>query len=244
VTERTNEELRDEEAAEEAAEEPVIGPRATVLGLFTPHRLFGLTDGVFAIAMTLLALDVRIPEGVEGVKGFNEAAHAFYGDFFVFLVAFGITGRFWLINHRMLARLKAVDEGVLNRSISFLAGISSIPVATAVLFRFGSAPQAVSFAAVLLAATALLSARLWWYMSAPERQLIDPDPDPDARLIRLVHMLYSPVIYLLAIPTAYLLQRLGTDNEHVAWATLTWLLLIVDARFVRLVRWYRARRTA
>jgi uncharacterized membrane protein len=231
--------------AEERVDE---GTRTDRAGLFTPHRLFGLTDGVFAIAMTLLALDVRIPdEGVpETVAGFGHAAHAFYGDFFVFIVAFAITGRFWMINHKMLARLKAVDEGVLNRSISFLAGISSIPVATAVLFRFGGVPQAVTFVSLLLALTALLSARLWWYLSAPERQLIDPDPDPEARLIRLLHLLWSVPVYLLAIPVAYLLESLGSgsDDKHVAFAMFTWLLLAGDGVFVRLVHRFRVSRAS
>lgn len=201
-------------------------------GLSSPHRLFALADGVFAISMTLLALDVRIPEGVlETPDAFREASGDLYSEFGVFVLAFVIAGRFWVSNHRIMSRLHTADTGVLNRVISFLAGICSIPVATAVLVRFGGVPAAVTFAALLLAGTSLLSGRLWWYLSDPVRHL--SDNDPATRLPVLLQTLWSSGVYLLAIPIAHLLGSVG-DGEHVGYATLIWLLLIVDGRFARL----------
>jgi uncharacterized membrane protein len=211
------------------------GPR----GLNSPNRLFALTDGVFAIAMTLLALDVRMPDDVkETVSSYGGAAHAFYGDYGVFIIAFVITGRLWLVNHKMMSQLVTVDDGVLQRTISFLAGISSIPVATAILFRFGSIPQAVAFASLILALTTLLSARLGWYLSDPERGL--SRVDPAMRLPNLLRLIWGAVIFLLAIPIAYLLYALThAPHGHVAYAMLSWLLIAGDSTFVRLV--YRIR---
>src|SRR5689334_17505924 len=127
-----------------------------------------LVDGVFAISMTLLALDVRIPDEVdETAAGFAENAPHLLGRFLVFVVAFLITSRFWIVNHRQMATLHHVDSGVIQRTVLFLAGITSLPVATGVLFRFGGVPHAVAFAALVLAATAALSLRLWRYVSDP-----------------------------------------------------------------------------
>lgn len=208
-------------------------------GLSSPHRLFALADGVFAISMTLLALDVRIPDDVpETSAAFSDTARAFYGNFGVFILAFLITGRFWLVNHGIMARLHTVDKRVLGRTIMFLAGICSIPVATSVLFRFGSIPQAVSFAALLLAATSLSSARLWWYLSRPDRNL--SNDDPATRLPVLLRALWTSGVFLLAIPVAYLLPHVG-GGEHVGYATLVWLLLLFDNPFARLVLRLRRR---
>jgi uncharacterized membrane protein len=222
------------EAETEAETEAGAGAGEGLLS--SPHRLFALVDGVFAIAMTLLALDVKVPDDVlDTSAGFNAAAGDFYGHFGVFIAAFVITSRFWLSNHKIMSRLKSVDGGVLLRTMSFLAGISSVPVATAVLFRFGSAPQAVAFVSLLLSATSLLAARLWWYMSDPNRQL--SEVDPSTRLPVLLPSLWNSGVFLLAIPVAYLLQQIQSspDDDLVAYSLLTWLLLAFDGVFVGLV---------
>jgi uncharacterized membrane protein len=209
--------------------------------LGSPNRLFALTDGVFAIAMTLLALDVRMPDDIrETVSSYGHAAPAFYGDFGVFIIAFVITSRFWLANHKMMSGLVTVDDGVLQRTITFLTGICSIPVVTAVLFRFGSIPQAVTFASLILALTTLLSARLGWYLSDPELRL--SRVDPALRLPDLLRLVWNAAIFLLAIPIAYLLHALNPEpHGPVAYAMLSWLLLAGDAMFVRLVYWIRGK---
>ncbi|HST82768.1 MAG TPA: TMEM175 family protein [Kineosporiaceae bacterium] len=202
-------------------------------GLHAPHRLFALADGVFAISMTLLALDVRIPEKVPDTQaGFVAASGEFYGRFGVFVVAFLIAGRFWVSNHRIMAELRSVDSGGLERTVLFLAGVSSLPVATAVLFRFGDVPHAVTFASVLLAVTTLLSARLWWYVSDPARHL--SETTAEVRNATMLQLLFTTIVFLLAIPIAYLLPQSETDSR-AAWATLTWLLLIFDNQFSGLV---------
>ena len=204
----------------------------------TPHRLFGLADGVFAISMTLLALDVRVPDDVPNTAaGFADGAGDLYRQYGIFLLAFYVTGRFWLSNHRMLARLHHVDDGTLERAVMFLAGICSLPVATTLLFRFGDSPRAVTSAAVLLAVTSELSARLWWYISDPERDLLDIDRAGRRRM--LWKLAYNTAVFLLAIPVAYLLPQVS--DLPSAWAPLVWLLLPVDGWISTLVLRLRRR---
>jgi hypothetical protein len=103
-----------------------------------------------------------------------------------------------------------------------------------VLFRFGSAPQAVAFVSLLLSLTSLLGARLWWYLSDPNRQL--SDVDPSTRLPVLLPSLWNSGVFLLAIPVAYALQPLRSGSDSlVAYSLLTWLLLAFDGVFVGLV---------
>jgi uncharacterized membrane protein len=227
-----------------SAAEPAESAVAAALhegGLHAPHRLFALADGIFAISMTLLALDVRIPETVPDTRaGFVDAFGEFFGQFGIFVVAFLIAGRFWMSNHRNMAGLRAVDTGVLQRTVLFLVGVSALPVATSVLFRFGAVPHAVTFASVLLALTTLMSARLWWYISDPARGL--SDVSAEVRTSTMLRSLFTTIVYLLAIPIAYLLPQSETDSR-TAWATLIWLLLILDGQFSGLVLRLRGRRT-
>ncbi len=199
-----------------------------------PHRLFALADGVFAISMTLLALEVRIPDDVES---FADGAHKFYSLFGIFLLAFVITGRFWLSNHWMLAKLHHIDDRVLELMIIFLAGICSLPVATTLLFRFGDDSGAVSFAAGLLGVTSLFSARLWWYVSEPARDLCEIDRD--VRRGTMFNQIFNGVIFLLAIPLAYLVPQIS--DHSASFATFVWLLLPTDDLFRKLLpaRWWR-----
>ena len=90
--------------------------------------------------------------------------------------------------------------------------------------------QAVAFASVLLAATSLLSARLWWYVSDPERRL--SEVDPDTRLSTLVRPLFNVGIFLLAVPTAFALTNTDAGSGY---SPLIWLLLLFDVRFSRLM---------
>ena len=190
-------------------------------GLYAPERLLMLVDGVFAISMTLLVLDVRIPEDVpDTAEAFGEALGPLLGRLGVFVAAFVITSRFWLVSHRQMSVLLAVDHGVAQRTILFLAGITSLPVATGVLFRFGDRPGAVAFAAAVLAVTGATSARLWWYVSSPRRPLAEVDED--TRRETMVRMILVVVVYLLAIPAAYLVPR-----GAVAYVPLVWFVLVV-----------------
>jgi uncharacterized membrane protein len=189
--------------------------------LYRLDRLLTLLDGVFAISMTLLVLDVRIPDDVpDTAAGFNGALGHLLGRLGVFVAAFLITSRFWMLSHRQLAGLTAVDRGVGERTILFLAGITTLPVATGVLFRYSDVPGAVTFAAVVLALTGALAGRLWWYASSPKRDLMEVEARD--RHVMMLRMVLVVVTYLLAIPLAYLLPA-----DHAGLAPLPWLLLIV-----------------
>src|SRR3954466_5171166 len=205
--------------------EPVNSTRALDRrhGRYRPERLLTLVDGVFAISMTLLVLDVRVPDDVpDTAAAFGENAGVLLGRLGVFVAAFLITSRFWLVHHRQMALLEAVDVGVLERTILFLAAITSLPVATGVLFRFGDVRGAVVFAAVVLAVTAALSARLWWYMSSPERGLADVDPDDRRRT--MLRSLLVVAVYPPPGPLAY-----AVPEEAIALTPLVWLVLAVVA---------------
>jgi uncharacterized membrane protein len=198
-------------------------------GLYRPERLLTLVDGVFAISMTLLALDVRIPDDVPDTSaGFHANVGNLLGRLGVFVAAFVIASRFWLVHHRQMSALEAVDVGLIERTVLFLAAITSLPVATGVLFRFGDVPGGVTLAAVVLAVTAALSARLWWYMSSPRRGLAHIGVDERRRV--LVRSLLVVVVYLLAIPVAYAVR------PGLAYiAPLVWLVLAaVDPLAARL----------
>ncbi len=187
--------------------------------LHRPHRLNALADGVFAIAMTLLALEIRVPEGIETEQDFvANALGPLLGSLAVFVAAFFIAGQYWLGHHRVMAHVHTVDQRALALSIFALVGVASLPVATSLITGYSRFPAAVAVAGGLLAATSVLSVRLYAHVLRPEFA----DVEPLTRSRYLVAPVVNAVVYLVSIGVAFLLPLAGVNS---AWATLLWLLL-------------------
>ena len=193
------------------------GGRAAVAG-YAAHRLNALCDGVFAIAMTLLALEVRVPEAITDPGRFRALLPTFAGELGLYALAFVITGRFWQSHHRIGGHVHHVDEVAIRRTVAFLTGVAALPVAAALLVRDGQFPDAVAFAAGLLTLTSLLAQLLYRRLTRPE--LSDLDACQRAYLLR--RGLVGTAVLASAVPLAYLLP----DS---AYAPLAWCaLLLVD----------------
>ena len=203
------------------------GQRPERGGLHEPHRINGLADAVFAIAMTLYVLDVRIPESIaDTASGFGDEFPDFLGKFGIFAAAFFLTSRLWIAHHQLMAHVRRVDTDTLVMTVQFLFGIAATPIAMSTLIRYGNVPLAVAFAAGLLALTTLLELRLWLHISSPKRDLADVDPDE--RRETTARILYSLVLYLLVIPLAYALPS-------PAYSMLLWAVLPLSMVVIRLV---------
>jgi uncharacterized membrane protein len=109
--------------------------------LYPKDRIAALTDGIFAVAMTLLVLDLRVPEG----KGTGQlAAHlqVLVGRFDDYIISFVVLCVFWLSHHRLLSRLRGVDPTFLWLNFLFVLFITFVPAVTALVGDYPHAPLA------------------------------------------------------------------------------------------------------
>ncbi|MGE0253563.1 MAG: TMEM175 family protein [Alphaproteobacteria bacterium] len=107
-----------------------VAPRST----FRLERVAALTDGVFAIAITLLVLDVKVPLHSEGDEG--SVLRALLGqkeEFTAWVISFVLIARLWMDIHDALATLKFCDGVQLMLNFALLAGCSMIPFAAALV---------------------------------------------------------------------------------------------------------------
>jgi uncharacterized membrane protein len=190
----------------------------TAAGTYPAHRLNALCDGVFAIAMTLLALELRIPDAGDDPGRFRSMLPEFAGQLGLYALGFVIIGRFWQSHHRLGVHVHHVDQVAIRRTIALLAGVSALPVATALLVRDGQFPEAVAVAAGLMTLTGLLS--LWLYRRLARPELSDLDPGTRAHLLRRGAL--STLVLALALPLAYLLP--DSSYAPLVW----WALLLVE----------------
>jgi uncharacterized membrane protein len=98
----------------------------------SPTRFFALVDGVFAIATTLLVLELKLPEHVEAGRLAHELREL-DADFLAYGIGFLQTFGGWSVSHRLSSRLKGVDQWMILSLGIGLAFVSLIPFSTAAL---------------------------------------------------------------------------------------------------------------
>ena len=165
-------------------------------------RTLALSDGIFAIAMTLVAFQIQAPnlQGSE-VHHLARALGHLGGPYFVFALTFFVIGGFWKGHHRLFARLARVDDRLMSLNLVFLATIAIFPFPSSVLGRYGGETAAV----VLYAGTVILVGTLLGVLTlvARRRRLFASSVTP-AAVHTVVWRAGSLVaIFAASIPVAF-----------------------------------------
>lgn len=126
--------------------------------MFSKNRLEALSDGIFAIVMTLLVLDLKIPAHVphgELWHALREESHAWVS----FAITFAISARFWTLQHNLFAVLERADARSLVTTFLFLGLVSILPFTTSLWGHYLGEPLAffLYFLNQLLIAIALIA---------------------------------------------------------------------------------------
>jgi uncharacterized membrane protein len=113
--------------------------------MFSKARLDALSDGIFGVAMTLLVLDVRLPDdfhprdGGELVQGLVNL----WPKFLPYLLSLGVLGLRWLANVQIRTRAEYVNREYVNWWLLYLMLITCVPFSTIVVGRFGHLAPAI-----------------------------------------------------------------------------------------------------
>lgn len=175
------------------------------------ERIVFFSDAVIAIAITLLAIEIRLPElGHEGGESLLGAITGLWPRYLSFVISFFVIGSYWWVHHRVFRAVRRYDETLIWLNLLFLLCVVFLPFASAVLGEHGNDPIAATFYAGCVAATGLVETALWAYASRRRRLL---DDDVALRAIRLATLraITPPAVFLLSIPVIWL-------NPYVAMA--------------------------
>ncbi len=143
----------------------------------TTQRLEAFSDGVFAIAITLLVLELTIPESRSASPPpLARALAALWPSYLAYLLSFSIVGVYWANHHYIFSFYKHTDHAFNLLNIAFLMSISFLPFPTSILSRYvgiaSQASTAVMFYAFGLLLPAITFLAIWLYASY-KRRLID-----------------------------------------------------------------------
>ncbi len=126
------------------------------------ERLLFFSDAVFAIAITLLVIELKVPAGEYATdQDLANGLLTLVPNYIGFLISFLVIGRFWAGHHHQLAVLADFDETLIWRNLLFLGAIAFLPFPNAVVSHFGSSQTAVLFYTFCLIGTGLLNRRLF-----------------------------------------------------------------------------------
>ena len=128
---------------------------------FQLERLAFFSDAVFAIAITLLIIEVRVPAGTPDTEaGLGQALVDLIPQYIGFVVSFFVIGRFWVGHHRVFGRLARIDDPLISRNLLFLLTIAFMPFPTALVSHFVSTRVGVGAYAAWLTLAGVLNLSL------------------------------------------------------------------------------------
>jgi uncharacterized membrane protein len=189
-------------------------------------RIVNLSDGVFAIAITLLVLDIRAPDIPQNMVSSQlpGALLSLWPKYLSYVLSFVGISAFWLIHHSIFRPIRSYDRVLLYLNFMFLMVVAFLPFPTSLLGEYGDRQLPVAIYAATLAVGRLLLTALHWYSTRDDR-LLDEPQDPATVRFFLVRGLTIPAIFLLSIVVSFL---------SVSVAICTWLvMLVVDSVVIR-----------
>jgi uncharacterized membrane protein len=194
-------------------------------------RLLTISDGVFAIAMTLLTLDLKVPN-LGGHPSDASLRHALAHNtsaYLSFLVSFYVVASYWNRHRRIMRSLVTTHPRLIGHTIFLLLIVAAMPFLASLLGQYGGTPIALAlygaFNAMAVLTLLLLRRDIeYFHLAQPARSTEDARPDWAS--------FYNLVVFVLCIPAGYLFGR------HGPWV----LVLLVVRGHVPIWRKLRRRR--
>ena len=197
-------------------------------GESTTTRLEAFSDGVFAIAITLLVLEIRLPPEaeIEHAGGLARTLLALWPSYAGYAVSFVTVGIMWANHHELIKLMSRVDHGLIVWNLLLLMAISFTPFPTAVMAEHLPHPGwdrnvAVAFYCGSFTLTALFYNLLWRNVSR-QRRLIRPHVS-DAR-VNAITRAYAPGTFIYGSATAVAFLSVPAALAIVAGLALFYIL--------------------
>jgi uncharacterized membrane protein len=180
------------------------------------ERLEFFSDAVFAIAMTLLVIDLRVPELPEGqvVDAWDVIEFQLPG-FFAYALSFWIIAVNWVSHHRKFRVIALNNRGLILLNLLLLFLITFVPFPTSLLAEAPAEFASVALYAGVVGALSLVQLLMWLY--ARRAGLLSEQVDTELFRFVAISLLPIPVVFGLSILVAW---------WNPVWAMYFWILLV------------------
>jgi uncharacterized membrane protein len=179
--------------------------------LFATTRLEAFSDGVLAVVITIMVLELKVPHN-DGLAGLISIAPTL----FVYFLSFSFTGIYWVNHHHLIRRVEKCDHRVLYTNLTYLFAASLLPFFTAYVIEKG--PD--SFSVALYAASMIFTGFCFFLLRIAVARLLRRSGDlrQEDTATQRKHIL-SLMLYIAAIPLAQF-------HPYVALGAITMVTII------------------
>jgi uncharacterized membrane protein len=196
-------------------------------------RVEAFSDGVFAIAITLLILEISIPHS--GPHGADStlwvALAARWPSYLAFVMSFFVILITWVNHHELMRLVRAVDYPFLFANGFVLLMVTFVPFPTAVLAQHLATPEAAAAVAFYCATFVIISLSwVWLFHTIHHRGLLHADVD--AATVARIRRAYAagPIVYSISTLVAFFQPVLGLALNTSLW--LLWIRLCYQSTHV------------
>jgi TMEM175 potassium channel family protein len=192
-------------------------------------RAGAFSDGVYAIALTLLVLNFKFPHLHGSTETIDRELWRYIrnesGTFLSYAVSVFVIGRYWLAHHRMFRLFRHTDAVLLELNLVALALVAFLPYPTELLGSYGDTRTATVFYAASVAAVGAFHGALCWH--GMRAGLIESEVTDAYRRHALARGVAMPAIFLASIPVAFL----SVTVAQVMWWTTLLLRPLFRSRY-------------
>jgi uncharacterized membrane protein len=172
-------------------------------------RTLAFTDGLFAIAATLLVIDLTVPV-LHADHSVHELASRLNDEnekFISFFISFAVIGRYWLAHHAFFSQLARMDRPLIALNLLYLAFIAFLPFPTALLGAYFSNPLSIVIYAVNVAIVSGMEVVL--FSRAQNHGLLEKKLPRDVYRFGALMSLSPVLFFALSIPVAFVSTTLA-----------------------------------
>jgi uncharacterized membrane protein len=182
---------------------------------FQMERMILFSDAVFAIAITLLVIEIKIPDIHGDVTDtlLLEALGHLLPKFIGFLVSFMLIGLYWTVHHRMFGFVTSYNRRLIWLNLFFLFFIALMPFSTGFYSEYAGNDLFIkqikvpmTFYVLNYFFAGVMNYLLWRYISNPKHKLTEPPIDPLVLKMAKARSLIVPLVFLSMLPVAYLID--------------------------------------
>jgi uncharacterized membrane protein len=168
-------------------------------------RVEAFSDGVFAIAITLLILEIRVPQPSGGPLGAQLLRQ--WPSYLSFVISFAFIGIMWINHHRLFTHIRRTDTGLLLLNLLLLLGVTFVPYPTSVLAAYLGRPDqrlAAMFYNGTYVGIAVFYNLLWRYVVFSHSHLLGAEVDKEAVAGIVRQYSFGPLFYVVCMAIAWI----------------------------------------
>jgi uncharacterized membrane protein len=187
-------------------------------------RVLFFTDAVFAIALTLLVVEIGRPVltgDVNSPAAMLRTLNDYVPEFIGFFVAFILIARYWVAHHFAFAQYRALDGGLIMINLVYLAFVAFLPLPSSLVGSYESNPiSVVVFGATLACISGL---EVVQFRHAYRRDLLSKDVPVEVYRWMVIGSISPVFVFILTMPLAFVSSTLCLASWMLTWPLGVWL---------------------